>query len=104
MRLSSSRGRYAIGHTDYLQGTATEYSAERTNACSRRRRPGRGFCLECFSVSLFQCFNSFQVFHSVSGCFILFQSVSGCFIIWLVNERRSEERRVGIVVGMVCMW
>ena len=33
----------------------------------------------CFSVSLFQRFKVFQLFHAVSVCFSLFHGVSVCF-------------------------
>src|SRR5204862_282597 len=57
----------------------------------------------CFSVSLFQCFKAFQVFHAVSGCFRLFQGVSTCFISRLISARVNIDlkfvpRRVSLSI------
>ena len=62
--------------------------SKRARHYAKRRDPVRSlvfsiFSFSCFSVSLFQCFKAFQVFHAVSMCFRLFQPVSACFRVFL---------------------
>ena len=60
-----------------------------------------------FSVSLFQCFKLFQVFHAVSCCFMLFHmfhAVSWCFMVFqrvsLKGKSMKQFREFTLIIQM----